>query len=183
MEKIWHLIYSRTFIILLLLAVTVLAIFFGVTYAALLMPAVLLALQIFSIIVAISIVNRPMNASFKLTWIIFIIGVPIFGALFYFILQSNIETRRYRKNFQKQAEKLRQYGHTSSKLLSVLEKEDKDQLKLAHYMSQHVGYALHGNSDATYFPSGEAKFEALVEELRKAEKYIFMEYYIVALYV
>ncbi len=40
-----------------------------------------------------------MNTSFKLTWIIFVIGIPIFGALFYFILQSNIETKRYRKIF------------------------------------------------------------------------------------
>lgn len=179
MRKLWRLVYSRTFIIVLLLAITIMAIFFGVAYAASHLPILLVMLQVFSVLVAISIVNRPMNASFKLIWILFVAGVPIFGALFYFILQSNIETRRYRKNFHKQAQKLRQYGHTSAKLLKVLEKKDKDQLKLAHYMSQHVGYALYGNSDAEYFSSGEAKFEALLEELRKAEKYIFMEYFIV----
>jgi cardiolipin synthase len=48
-----------------------------------------------------------------------------------------------------------------------LAKEDREQLKLAHYMSEYVGYPLHTNTDAVYFPSGEAKFEALLEELKK----------------
>lgn len=179
MKRIWRLIYSRIFIVLLLLLVTIVTIFWVVTSVTTHIPTFLAVLQIFSIIVAISIVNRPMNASFKLTWIIFVMGVPIFGALFYFILRSNIETRRYRKSFQKQADLLKQYGHTSYKVMSGLGEKDKEQLKLAHYMSEHVGYALHVNSDAKYYPSGEAWFVDLLAELRKAEKYIFMEYYIV----
>lgn len=179
MKRIWRIIYSRAFIILLLLLVTVMAILWAVSSVATLVPAFWIVLQIFSILVAIAIINRPMNASFKLTWILFVVGVPIFGALFYFILQSNIETRRYRKTFQKQAELLKQYGHTSSKVLNGLAEKDREQLKLAHYMSESVGYALHTNSDAKYFASGEAWFEVFLEELRKAERYIFMEYYIV----
>lgn len=179
MGKLWRLIYSRAFIILLLLGITIFAIFWAVTSAVQLVPTALIGLQLFSIIVAISIVNRPMNTSFKLTWTIFVIGIPIFGALFYFILQSNIETRRYRKSFHRQALKLREYGQTSGDIIKRLAAENQDELKLANYMNNHVGYAFHGNTDATYFPSGEAKFASLVEELRKAEKYIFMEYYIV----
>ncbi|HFI0105884.1 TPA: cardiolipin synthase [Streptococcus suis] len=179
MKKLWRLIYSRTFIVLSLIVLTVVAIFWAVGSLAVYVPAMLTVLQIFSIIIAISIINRPMNASFKLTWIIFVIGIPIFGALFYFILQSNIETRRYRKTFQRQAEILRQYGKTSEKVMKGLAKEDREQLKLAHYMSEYVGYPLHTNTDAVYFSSGEAKFEALLEELKKAEQYIFMEYFIV----
>ncbi|HEM3696191.1 TPA: cardiolipin synthase [Streptococcus suis] len=179
MKKLWKIIYSRVFIVLALLLLTVFAIFWAVGSLAVYVPAMLTVLQIFSIIIAISIINRPMNASFKLTWIVFVIGIPIFGALFYFILQSNIETRRYRKTFQRQAEILRQYGKTSDKVMKGLAKEDREQLKLAHYMSEYVGYPLHTNTDAVYFSSGEAKFEALLEELKKAEQYIFMEYFIV----
>ncbi len=179
MRKLWRLIYSRTIIIVLLMGLTLSAIFWVVASATMFSSTVWIILQIFSILIAVSIVNRPMNTGFKLTWIVFVLAVPIFGALFYFILQSNIETRRYRKNFLRQAKNLREYGHTSEKILRKLEKADKDQLKLAYYMNHQIGYALHGNTDATYFPSGEAKFVALVEELKKAEKYIFMEYYIV----
>ncbi|HEM4768497.1 TPA: cardiolipin synthase [Streptococcus suis] len=179
MKKLWKIIYSRVFIVLALLLLTVFAIFWVVGSLAVYVPAILTVLQLFSIIVAISIINRPMNASFKLTWIIFVIGIPIFGALFYFILQSNLETQRYRRTFKRQAAVMREYGHTSEKVMKGLAGEDKEQLKLAHYMSEYVGYPLHTNTDAVYFPSGEAKFEALLEELKKAEQYIFMEYFIV----
>ncbi|WP_367986280.1 cardiolipin synthase [Streptococcus sp. ZY1909104] len=179
MEKLWKIIYSRTFIVISLLALTVFLIFWFVVEATNYMPAFWSIMQIFSILVAISIINRPMTTSFKLTWIICVSGIPIFGALFYFILQSNIETRRYRKNFYKQAERLREFSSTSDKVMKALAKEDKEQLKLANYMSDYVGYALHTNTDAVYFSSGEAKFEALLEELKKAENYIFMEYFIV----
>ncbi len=179
MEKIWKLIYSRVFIVIVLMAVTVLSILWLVGSAAAYIPAFLSIMQLFSIVVAVSIINRPMNTSFKLTWVLFVIGIPIFGALFYFILQSNIETRRYRKNFQKQAQRLREYSRTSEKVLKALAKEDKEQLKLANFLSQYVGYPLHTNTDAVYFPTGEAKFAALLEELAKAEHYIFMEYFIV----
>ncbi|HFI0667103.1 TPA: cardiolipin synthase [Streptococcus suis] len=179
MEKIWKIIYSRTFIVLSLIALTIFVILWTVGSAATYFPAFLTVMQLFSLVVAVSIINRPMNASFKLTWIVFVVGIPVFGALFYFILQSNIETRRYRKTFQHQAEIFRLYGKTSEKVMRGLAKEDREQLKLAHYMSEYVGYPLHTNTDAVYFPSGEAKFEALVEELKKAENYIFMEYFIV----
>lgn len=179
MKKLWRVIYSRIFIVILLLVVTIVSIFWAVSYATNAVPALWSILQLFSLLVAIRIINRPMNASFKLTWIIFVMGVPIFGALFYFILQSNIETRRYRKTFRRQAETLRKYGKTSRKVMSGLADKDKAQLKLAHYMSEYVGYALHTNSDAKYYPSGEAWFEDLIVELKKAERYIFMEYFIV----
>ncbi|HEM5125245.1 TPA: cardiolipin synthase [Streptococcus suis] len=179
MEKLWKIIYSRTFIVISLIVLTIFLILWLVGSAATYMPALLIVLQIFSIFVAISIINRPMNTSFKLTWIVFVIGIPIFGALFYFILQSNIETKRYRKNFHKQAQRLREYSKTSEKVMKALEREDKEQLKLAHFMSEYVGYPIHTNTDAVYFSTGQEKFEALLEELKKAEQYIFMEYFIV----
>lgn len=178
MEKIWKIIYSRMFIVLSLLALTIFLILWLVSSAAIYIPAFLTAMQLFSILVAIFIINRPMNTSFKLTWIVFVIGIPIFGALFYFILQSNIETRRYRKNFYQKAQFLREYSETSDKVMTALAKEDREQLKLAHYMSEYVGYPIHTNTDAVYFSSGQAKFEALLEELNRAENYIFMESHI-----
>ena len=183
MRKLWKIVYSRTFIVIIAAAVTVLGVIGVVNYAGNSIPYFWTVLQIFSVIVAISIVNRPINASFKLTWIIFVLSVPIFGAVFYFLLRSNAETIRYRRTFKKQAKILRDYSHeqgrTSEKVLKKLQVSDNEQLKLARYMDDYVGFSMHANSDAVYFPSGEAKFAALLEELKKAERYIFMEYFIV----
>ena len=50
---------------------------------------------------------------------------------------------------------------------------------LAYYLAHHMGFPTYRNTEVTYFPLGEDKFEALVPELKKARKYIFMEYFIV----
>lgn len=38
---------------------------------------------------------------------------------------------------------------------------------------------VYGNTDLTYYPLGEQLFVAMVEDLKKAEKFIFMEYFII----
>ncbi|EHJ52981.1 cardiolipin synthase [Streptococcus macacae] len=183
MKKLWRIVYSRTFLVVLSILVAVGVIIAAVSFTANAIPAVWLALELFSIVVAVSIVNRPMNAAFKLTWIVFVLAIPVFGALFYYILQSNLEVILYRRRFEYQAKALHDYicehdvyGH---KAQDVLAQKDKEQLKLAHYMEDYVGYPLHVNTDGQYFPSGEAMFKTLVEELKKAQRYIFMEYFIV----
>ena len=51
---------------------------------------------------------------------------------------------------------------------------------LARYVNHFGGFSVYKDTSAKYFPSGEAKFEELLIQLRKAEKFIFMEYFIVA---
>ena len=50
---------------------------------------------------------------------------------------------------------------------------------MSYYLSQRLGFPTYRNTEVKYFPLGEYKFKALVEELKKAKKYIFMEYFIV----
>ena len=50
---------------------------------------------------------------------------------------------------------------------------------LAYYLSHHLGFPVYRNTEITYFPLGEDKFRAMIPELEKARKYIFMEYFIV----
>ena len=50
---------------------------------------------------------------------------------------------------------------------------------LAYYLSHQVSYPVHRNTAVKYFASGEEKFEEMKVQLRKAEKYIFLEYFIV----
>ena len=51
--------------------------------------------------------------------------------------------------------------------------------RLAAYLQKRQ-FWLYRNTDAAYFGEGESFFRDLVEHLRQAETYIFMEYYILA---
>ena len=47
------------------------------------------------------------------------------------------------------------------------------------YISDFTGYPVTKNNDISYYPLGEEAFKVMLEELKKAEKFIFFEYFIV----
>lgn len=61
-------------------------------------------------------------------------------------------------------------------VMERLEQEDYQVAGQAKYIDQYGGYPIYENSDAKYYPSGEAMFEELIEDLKKAKHYIFMEF-------
>jgi len=48
----------------------------------------------------------------------------------------------------------------------------------AYYLQEYAGYPVYGNTRQVYFPSGESFFYRVLEEMEKAEKYIFLEFFI-----
>ena len=48
------------------------------------------------------------------------------------------------------------------------------------YLQNYVGFPVYGNTATKYFSPGEDMLEALLPELEKAEKYIYIEYFIIA---
>ena len=49
---------------------------------------------------------------------------------------------------------------------------------LCRYLNKSGCFPVYSNTTVNYFSSGEEKFDALIEELQKAEKFIFLEYFI-----
>lgn len=47
-------------------------------------------------------------------------------------------------------------------------------------MSEYAGFPIYRNTEAKYFPLGDDAFEEMKIQLEKAEKFIFLEYFILA---
>jgi len=50
----------------------------------------------------------------------------------------------------------------------------------ARYIQNHGAFPIYRHTYSHFFPLGELAFEAMLEELKKAERYIFLEYFIIA---
>jgi len=62
----------------------------------------------------------------------------------------------------------------------ALEEADPGAASLARYLhGRGGGFPVYQNTEVTYFPGGEAKFAELLRQLEKAERYIFLEYFII----
>jgi len=60
-----------------------------------------------------------------------------------------------------------------------LSRESNEMGNLARYVHQRGGFPTYQNTEVQYFASGEEKFEELLRQLQQAQKFIFMEYFIV----
>ncbi len=66
-----------------------------------------------------------------------------------------------------------------TKVLKDISELDRGVCGESYYLSKTGGYPVWEHTDAKYFPIGEEYYAAFLEELRKAEHFIFMEFFIV----
>lgn len=136
--------------------------------------------MVLGVITVIYIVNRRGNPSYKITWTFFILVLPIFGVSV-FLLWGGGRVMPHLK------EKMRLCESHYTPLLDD-DKEVREKLKYhdyihsrqADYLSIESGYPLYGDTSVEYLSPGEVFLPRFLEELEKAEKYIFIEFFIIA---
>lgn len=179
-KGIVHVVFGRTGIIFLLLLIQIGILF--VVFGKLKEYSVY-AYGIFGILSAITvivIINRPGNPGFKLAWMVPITLIPVFGVLMYIFVETQLGVRIMNKKICDTSRKIRKYQVQDPQVEDSLNQEDRQMGNLSRYVYTKGGFPTYQNSTVKYFPLGEDKFKTLVEELEKAEKFIFMEYFIVA---
>ena len=174
-----HLLFSRLFLIvaLLLLQVAVFACLY--LWAASKHPALLSLHMIFSIVMIVYLFNNEMDASAKLSWMLVMSIVPMTGAMLLLFTKSNAGHRRLTKKVRKQLDHTREALDQDPGLLEELSRDGEGTDDLRRYLNRSGCFPIYDKTRVTYFPLGEKMFEAMVEELERAEKFIFLEYFII----
>lgn len=132
-----------------------------------------------SILLIIHILNKYDNPMYMLAWMIPILVIPVFGAMMYIFIQAKLGTRPIAKELNENIIKTKPLLKAKPEVSASLQKQDSNVAGLARYIEEYGGYPVYNNTSVEYFPQGIDKFNCLVEELKKAEKFIFMEYFIV----
>ncbi|MBR0398648.1 MAG: cardiolipin synthase [Eubacterium sp.] len=137
------------------------------------------ALTIFMLVMEIYLFNCDIDASGKLTWMLLLSIIPIPGAIMFFYTQSNPGHRKIMEREAELIKETRAYLDHSEEVMDALEKDGGDTDDLVKYLNHSGCFPAFDQTKVKYFPLGEDKFEAMLEELEKAERFIFMEYFIV----
>ena len=173
------LVFSRFFVIALLLALQVGIIIVAYVFFMDKVPYLVGIVRFFSLIMVLYLFNCPMDSSAKLTWMFIISIAPLLGTGFLCFTQSNLGHRMERDMLKKQIDLTRNSLEQPENVIRELEHDGSGTDDLCRYLKRSGCFPLYDQTDVTYFPSGEAKFKAMLEEMEKAEKFIFMEYFIV----
>lgn len=173
-------VFSRTALIVVLILLQLGFMFGMVTILQDYAVHVYRIMNIIQALVVIYIFNEKGNPEFSRTWILLILIFPLFGCLFYIYVKLDIGNTYIGKRFGKIQIDSWPYLEQKKEVLEDLRLSKPANANLSYYMMQRLHFPTYRNTKATYFSCGEEKFPALIEQLEKAEKYIFLEYFIVA---
>lgn len=132
--------------------------------------------RLLSIRIALEIVTKSTKLSSDMPWIIIILMYPIIGTFLYIVVGKNKRSSKLLKNINKTTKESKKYLTQDEDIKNEILSKKDGPLK---YMIEYANYPVTKNNEIEYFPLGDEAFPKMLEELNKAKKYIFMEYFII----
>lgn len=173
-------IFGRTGVIVLLMLLQAGFLIAGYSYLQGKMYFIDSVVRIFAVVLVIYLINNRTEPAFKMVWMTIIMIAPVFGTFLYLFVETQIGVRWLNARLQHMHEMTRHYWTQNEAVHSKLKEEDEQTASLANYVCEFGGFPAYENTGIQYFSCGEDKIEELLRQLEKAEKFIFMEYFIVA---
>ena len=134
------------------------------------------ASTIIALVVVVRLYSKHTSPAFKLPWIMLIMALPVMGLALYLMVEVFSDLGSFRKRMaalvQQRQQRIPQNPEIPGKL-------DPDCAGYSRYLQQIGGAPVYENTAVTYYPEAVQAFEAMKQELEKAESFIFMEYFIV----
>lgn len=132
-----------------------------------------------SIVTALHLMIRSDKSAFKLSLVFLILLFPLYGGVFYWVFHFQTASVGFRKRLDAFSKAHWDAVEKSEDaLLRASEQMPRDR-KLLRYLQNAPALPVYHNTSTQYFPSGREMHGRLLEDLRRAERYIFMEYFII----
>ena len=177
---LWRALFSRAgFITLfLLLQIALLVLLFG--WLRDYIPHYYSLSLLFTAFMGLFIINSAMEPNAKLTWLLAILLLPVFGGLLYLLTRSDLGHRILRDRYAAISRKTRNSLPQSVDTLVRLTDTAPEMVGLARYVNRSGCFPVYDAVRVRYFPLGDELFPVLLQELEKAEQFIYLEFFIIA---
>lgn len=130
-----------------------------------------------SMAVVLWIVGGRGDPGYKIAWLIPILLLPVFGGVVYLVFGGNRLSQRVQRKMRVMDRRMIN-TLTSDFKAELLAPMGADAVNQSRYLEQYAHCPLYRNTITEYFPLGDDVFPRMLAELRQAEKYIFLEYFI-----
>ena len=131
-----------------------------------------------SVFAALAIISSRMEPGYKIAWLLLILPFPVFGGIFYLLVGGGHIPKRIQKRMK---------GILDKSALALQEDFKADDLLplggdavcQSSYLEHYAACPAYTNTETEYFSLGDLAFPRMLQELQKAEHYIFLEYFII----
>jgi len=143
---------------------------------AFILQTCMFALQVLFLLI---ILNRHPRPSTKMGWILLVVMIPFFGVPWYLLNGMVRPQRKMKKKLLKARKENREaiaqfYGERP--LPNPTNRADA----ITRYLAEHAGYPVCYDGEVKYYKAGEEMFPDMLKALESAEKFILVEYFIIA---
>ena len=123
--------------------------------------------------------SKNRNSAMKMPWIMLILAFPVMGLSMY-LLFDILGDPGVGKRLRKVRENMKREIPENARLaFDHLKAQDITAANQSRYLWNTAGYPVYENTQVTYYPEATEAFEEMKQQLEKAERFIFMEYFIV----
>ena len=125
----------------------------------------------------IKIIASDDNPDYKVPWLVVVIILPIIGFMLYFIFSSRKLKKKYTKRLKNVLKNT--YDKNDDNEFNRLKKENIESYNQFNMLSKISGAHLFTNNKIDYFDDISNLSKRLIFDLKKAEKFIFLEFFII----
>ena len=135
------------------------------------------ALRLLSLFIVLYLVRKDEDSSYKIIWIVLIGLLPLLGGALYLVFGNKAPSKGMRRRMQS-VEKAHT-GDLAQQPGPARQLAGDHFSGLSRYVARYGPFPVWDKTQARYFSCGEAMYPKLLADLEKAEKFIFLEYFIV----
>lgn len=135
--------------------------------------------KITAVMVVLAIYGHHTTTSMKLPWIVLIQAAPFLGVILWALMSSKLATHPMKVRFARIEELLSGFLLQEDGVQETLRRENAGDAGMAQYLWRKGHFPLCRNEGCLYYKDAAKALEAQLEDLRKAESFIFMEYFAV----
>lgn len=170
---------SPMLITIILMAVQI--IFFIILYTKLKMYKDFFRVGLLAVTVAlvVKIITGTEKSAYKVAWILPITATPIFGVMLYALIKYFPGTRTLTQRMRTRIEKSKKHFNQDNHLIDEFDKVNEHYGDLAKLLYSCDNFPTYSGTNCEYYSLGEFAFEEIKKRLEKAEKYIFIEFFII----
>lgn len=175
-KRFFSRIFSRLVITSLIVLIQVLWIVATITRLGEYGEIISAVFTILAILMALFVIYRNDSGAYQLGWILIITLLPILGTLMYAFFGNKRPSRRLKKIIDEVEEK---HMDELAQVERLGEINDNRLQRTVDYIAKEGPYPAWSGTKTKYYSLGDKAYLDLLEDLKNAEHFIFMEYFII----
>ena len=117
------------------------------------------------------------TSAIKTPWIILILTLPVLGIVLFCLIGLNGSTRAMRRRYREVDDRLLPLLPENAGELKALKEINPKAGAISSYLAVHSKYPVYQNTKVEYFDEAIKGLNAQLQDLKGAQKFIFMEYH------